>query len=794
MYVHLKTGTAAMCVAGQIVKSSAPPVDRRLPRARSFAGLAVTLSLLAGLTGGVAAQSPTGQLAGTVTAADTGEPLPVSRVEVVEAHRSVLTRADGTFLLAELAPGDYSVVIQQLGYDRHLIQVEVRAGETTTVDAALHLRAIELTEIVVTGALTRRAGQDVLSPISVMSGAELDRRLAVTVAGTLEGQPGLAMTSLGPVTGRPVLRGLGGDRIVMLEDGMRPGDLSSTSSDHAVAIDAANATQIEVVRGPMSLLYGSSALGGVVNVISGGIPTSITDGTHGSVTLAGSSGDKGLTGAADITGSLGPLELRTEGSARRSENVDTPAGEIVNTGARTLGAALGAAWVGSTAHTGASYRFYDNDYGIPGGFVGGHANGVDIRMRRHSLRAESEWHLPEGSRFETVRAAGSYTRYHHAELEQSGAVGTEYSQQLASLDALARHGEVGPAALGALGLQAWYRDIQTGGSLRTPSTYDYSVAGFVVEEIGSGRLRLQLGARYDWARFVPRDTTESIFAGGQRIPIRPRSFGSISGSAGLLFNASESVRLGTSVSRAYRTPDFNELYSNGPHLAANSYDVGDPSLEGETGLGMDAFLRITSSRITSEIAVFSNWLNNYIFPSSRGRFEIGAQGNRPRFQYTNEDAHFVGAEGELQVGLGGAWAVHTSASYVRARFTSDRAPIPVLVGTDTTFVAASSAPPLIPPLNGQAGIRYETPRWFGGVAVKWAAPQERLGDFETRTSGYATGTLDAGARLLLGGRFHTLTLRVDNATDAEYRDHLSRIKEILPQPGRSVVLMYRLSF
>jgi iron complex outermembrane receptor protein len=783
-----------MWIIGQIVKLSASPARGPSARSRSSASLAVILSILAGPSDGVAAQSPTGQLAGTVTAADTGEPLPASHVEVVEAHRSALARSDGTFLLAELAPGQYSLVIQQLGYDRHVVEVEVRAGETTSVAAALHLRAIELTEIVVTGALTRRVGDDVMSPISVMSGAELDRRLAVTVAGTLEGQPGLAMTSLGPVTGRPVLRGLGGDRIVMLEDGMRPGDLSSTSSDHAVAIEASNASQIEVVRGPMSLLYGSSALGGVVNVISGAIPTSVTDGTHGSVTLGGSSGDRGLTGAADVSASLGRLELRTEGSARRSENVDTPAGKIVNTGARTLGAVFGAAWVGPSAHTGVSYRFYDNDYGIPGGFVGGHADGVDIRMRRHSLRAETERHLPEASGFETIRAAGSCTRYHHAELEQSGAVGTEYSQQVAAVEALARHGEVGPLALGAIGTQVSYRDIRTGGSLRTPSTYDYSVAGFVVEEIGSGRLRLQVGARYDWAHYVPRDTTESIFAGGVRIPIRPRSFGSISGSAGILFRASESVRLGASVSRAHRTPDFNELYSNGPHLAANSYDVGDPSLGGETGLGADAFLRVTSSRMTGEIAFFSNWLTDYIFPSSRGRFETGAQGNRPRFQYTNEEAHFLGAEGELQVGLGGAWVLQTSASYVRARFTSDRAPIPVLVGADTTFVAASTSPPLIPPLNGRAGIRYETPRWFGGVAVKWAAPQERLGDFETRTSGYATGTLDAGARLLLGGRFHTLTLRVDNVMDAEYRDHLSRIKEILPQPGRSLVLMYRLSF
>lgn len=740
------------------------------------------------------AQTPTGRLVGRVTDAGSGEPLALAQVQVVEAHRGELTRPDGSFAFADVPPGSYTVVVEQLGYDRHVERVEVRAGATSSLAPALHVRAIPLSEIVVTGALTQRAGQDVMSPVSVMSGAELDRRLAATVAGTLESQPGLSMSSVGPATGRPVLRGLGGDRILILEDGMRPGDMSATSGDHAVAVDATNAKQLEIVRGPMSLLYGSSALGGVVNVVSEEIPRSRAEQAHGTVTVQGSSGDAGLNGAGFVTAPLGSLAFRAEGSARRSGDVGTPAGDLPNTGARSLGGALGLASTGAQGHAGLAYRVYDSRYGIPGGYVGGHEDGVDVAMQRHSVRGEAERHLSETRFFTTLRAAASYTAYHHEELEESGEVATEYTQDHAALDLLARHDAAGPLALGAVGVQAQYRDIATGGELKTPSTYDWALAGFVVEEIGTGRLRLQVGARYDWARYVPRDTTASIFAGGRLIPVRPRTFGALSGSAGLMFAPSESLRLGSSVSRAYRTPDFNELYTNGPHLAANSYDVGDPSLGQETGLGLDAFVRLTTERVTGEVAAFSNWLSNYVFPSSRGRFELGAQGDRPRFQYTNEDARFVGVEGEVQVGLGGAWVAEGTASYVRARFTSERAPIPVLVGTDTAFVPASEHPPLIPPLNGRVALRYETPRWFGGASVRWATPQERLGDFETRTAGYAVGTLDAGARLLLGGRFHTVTLRVENVTDAAYRDHLSRIKDLMPQPGRSAVLMYRLSF
>jgi iron complex outermembrane receptor protein len=417
-------------------------------------------------------------------------------------------------------------------------------------------------------------------------------------------------------------------------------------------------------------------------------------------------------------------------------------------------------------------------------------------MRRHTARAQVELHPAEGRFFSTVEANGLFTHYKHEELESSGSVGTRFKQDMVAGEAIGRHGAGGPFAEGAIGFRGQYRDIRTAGSLRTPSTYDYTLAGFLIEELGTGALRAQVGARWDWAHYVPRDTTEFINVGGERVPVRERSFGSLSGSAGLLYTLSEAVRFGGSVARAYRTPDFNELYSDGPHLAANSFDVGDPNLEEETGVGVDAFVRISGERISGEVSGFANQLSNYIFPSSRGRAEQGPQGLRPRFQYTNEDARFVGVEGELEWSVHPHWVVNGTASYVRATFTSDRDSIPQFnfETGDTTFVAASKYPPLIPPLNGRAGLRYEFPRYFGGVDVRWAAAQDRLGDFEEPTAAYAVADVSAGLRLLLGDRFHTFTLRVDNILNTEYRQHLSRIKEIMPEPGRNISLLYRLRF
>jgi iron complex outermembrane receptor protein len=494
-----------------------------------------------------------------------------------------------------------------------------------------------------------------------------------------------------------------------------------------------------------------------------------------------------------VTGGLGRAAWRAEGSARRNADLHTPAGVLVNTDATTYGAAAGIGIAPAWGHAGVSYRFYDNAYGIPGGFVGAHPTGVDITMRRHTVRGETAFHHEDGGH-SVVHFTGQFTDYVHKELEPSGALGTRFDQQLVASEGTYRHESLGPFGEGAMGVRAQYRDIRTGGTLHTPSTYDWSAAGFAVEEIGFGPWRAQLGVRYDWARYVPRDTTAFITAGGERIPVRPRSFGSVSGSVGVLYALGGVVRVGVTGSRAFRTPDFNELYSNGPHLAANSYDVGDPTLGSETGLGVDVFVRVTTARFRGEVAAFRNQLTDYIFPSSRGRAELGAQGGRPRFQYTNEDARFVGAEGDVQWNVAGSLVLEGTASWVQAEFTAPRDSIPVFDGADTTFVPPSPYPPFIPPLHGRVGLRFDRRSAFFGLGARFADRQDRLGDFENPTPGYVVADADAGVRLLLGGRIHSLTLRVDNAFDQEYRDHLSRVKEIMPEPGRNLSVLYRVEF
>lgn len=741
----------------------------------------------------VAQTQPSGALNGVVLDGTTREPLAAVLVRIAELHRSEFSHQGGEFAFTAVRPGNYTVVAERIGYHTQKQKITVRPGETVRLRFDMHVAAFELAELIVAGSLTARPGHELLSAASVVSGAELSRNLDQTVAASVQNEPGVSVVSMSPATGRPVIRGLSGDRILVLEDGQRPGDMSSTSADHAVAVDPLTAKQFEVVRGPMSLLYGSSALGGVVNVVREEIPTSIPDHTHGLWTTEASSVNSAIGGGGYISSALHGFALRGEASLRNSGNVRTPERELSNTEARNYNLASSVARAGDWGHAGASYRYYRNRYGLPGSFIGGHEDGVDIAMERHTVRGESEFHPRQSAFLSTISVDASASLYSHEELEASGAIGTSYGQESYSAELQARHDKQGRLNQGAFGVRVQYRDITTGGSLRTPSTYDYSVAGYVVEEAAFGRASLQFGARYDWARYVPREAS-TIFVGGVSVPTRARSFGSFSGSLGVLYALTESSRIGASIARAYRTPDFNELYSDGPHLAANSYDVGNPELESETGFGIDVFARYAGERVRGEAAAFRNVLADFIFPSSQGRVESGPQRGRPRLQYANEDARFMGAEGELEWNVANRWVVHTTVSYVQAEFTSEREPIPEFEAQDTLFRPASQYPPLIPPLNGRAGLRYESPRYFGGADVRWASEQDRIGDFEEPTAGYRVIDFNVGIRFEQGIRFHSITLRIDNLFDQVYREHLSRIKDIMPQPGRNISLLYRLNF
>ena len=726
-------------------------------------------------------------LSGRVLDATTRAPLPAAMLRLVEIHREARAHEDGSFTFGLVPAGSYKVTVHRIGYRSQTLSVEVVAG-MAGLEIAMAPSPLQLNATVVTGQVSERGASESISSTNVLSDARLDRRLDGTIGSTVAGTPGVTMASMGPATARPVVRGLGGDRVLVLEDGLRMGDLSSSSMDHAVASDPLTARKVEIVRGPMSLLYGSSALGGVVNIIRQEVPNVAIDHAHGALSAQASSVNDGATLGGYAEMPLAGFAVRAEGSLRTAGDLRTPVGRLVNTGVNTTGGAVGVSKVGAWGHTGLSYRYYGNDYGVPGGFVGAHAGGIDIVMRRHMVRSETDWHPVNGA-FESVKASVAFSNYQHEERSKSGAVGTRFAQLMTATEVVARHRAVGPFAGGAIGFRGQYRDITPSGPIRATPTADWSLAGFAVEEFGTGPLRASAGVRYDFARFIPL-RLRNIVVRGDTLPTLPRDFGSVSASLGVLYALDNGVRFGASASRSYRTPDFNELYSDGPHLAAYSYDVGDPRNRQETGLGVDLFARVERERIRAEVAGFVNSMQGYLFPRNTG--EPGRQAQRWKFQYTNEDAQLIGAEGDFEVTLLDHVVLEATASYVRGTISGDRDTIPGVDGAPD--IVESKYLPLMPPLNGRLGLRHETPRWSYGGGVRMAAAQTLLGDFETETPGYATLDLHAGWRFILGSRLHSFTLRVDNLLNTEIREHLSRTKEIIPEAGRNVSLLYRVQF
>lgn len=725
---------------------------------------------------------PAGSIEGVVVDDVTGEPIPGAVVTLVEVGRAEWTHEDGGFAFPNLSPGRYTLVAERLGYARTSAEVDVADGEVARVTITMSVSVLQLRGFVVTGAPGARPGERALRPTSVLSGQELARKLDATLAASLQREAGISAVSMGPATARPVIRGLGGDRVLLLEDGARVGDLSSSSPDHAVALEPISARRIEVVRGPAALLYGSNALGGVVNVIREDIPTTVVDGPHGTVTLQGQTVNRGWAAEATATDAFGALALRAELTGRGSGDLRTPLGGLENTGARTYNASAGAAWLGERGHIGASYRLHDSSYGIPpygdaehdhdeeeGEHAHHHEHGVRIESHRHALRAAGELTAGAGP-FSNVRANGAFTHYEHREIEDDGSLGTGYSLATASAELIARHEGWGPFDAGAVGVRGEFRDLDPRGSLETPPSRAYDAAAFVVQEVDLSPFHLHFGARYDASRIVP----DASGAAPDAPAARERTFGALSGSVGALYEVGGGVSLGASVARAFRTPDPNELFSRGPHLASYSYEVGNPDLGVETGTGVDLFARVVRPDLQGEVAAFRNRVRGYIYPRKTG--EVSATG-LPIYRYTGEDAVLTGAEGRIEAHLGRGVVVDATASYVRGSLMETGEPLP-----------------MIPPLQGMIEARYERPAFYLLAGATLAARQERVGEFETPTDGYVVFHAGAGYRIVAGGRTHVLTLRLDNLTDAVYRHHLSRIKELTPEAGRGASLLYRVSF
>ena len=696
---------------------------------------------------------------------------------LVDVHVSLLGKAGGAslsrtnrvgqFRFDEIAPGTYTLRFERVGYETLDQEIVVNA-DSTAITVELKHNPLQLGEIVVTPGDEEHEHFEKTTDLN-LSAQQLDQQMGATIAETLSGEVGIAQRTMGRAAARPIIRGMGGDRLLILEDGGRTGDKSASAADHAVAIDPTTATNIEITRGPASLIYGSSTLGGVVNVKRETIPQTLPNRPTVSLTFQGESVNSGLTGTTGLTIPIGDIAWRLELNRRGSDDTHTPIGIIENTSLSQTNFATGISMVKDWGHIGVSGSNYRSDYGIPGS-PEGHIQGVTIDLDRQRYEGDFEYGFQQ-SFLEKLKLHSTYTRYQHQEIESNNTLGVEFGLLTYNVSALAyMHGDA------VAGVWGEYRDHATGGFYWTPHTREMSLAGFYFKQKRlNDDLTLQGAIRYDVRRVEPFEKGIVTRAGA----VQRRDFGGVSSAVSGIYHWNDHLEAGTTLMKTFRTPGIEELFSDGPHLATYSYEIGNAELGSEDGFGTEAFLRYSAERVKLNFTVFRNQIYSYLIPTNTGEKEwgSGAAGWLWIYQYWGQDAILDGAEFSVDAEIVPRFQAQVRMSYVRGTLAISESPLES-----------------IPPLNGKVALRYVTQSLNVHITARFSDDQHRLGEFEEVTDSYIV--YDAGFQLAfpVWQLQHQAVVTVENIFDTEYRQHLSRIKSVMPEPGRNVKLLYRLNF
>ena len=706
-----------------------------------------------------------GIIKGQITDAESGEPIDYARIHIIDLHLTNYSDKDGFFELKNIPLGKHTIQFFRLGYRNLELDITIAEEEIKEIKVQLLPRPISSETVIVNAARDDNSGISGSATYS-MSGEKLRQSLGSTIAKTVDGEPGMSQRSMGPAPARPVLRGLGGDRLLILEDGARTGDLSATSNDHAVVLDPLNADQIEIYRGPEALQFGANTIAGVINVWNRNIATTIPEKARFVSTLQTESVNAALAGGLGITLPLNDFALQLNGTYRTASDISTPGGVLKNTGIDTYRFNSGLSLIKSWGYIGVSGSLFDSGYGIPGGFIGAHPNGVSIDVQRKQYELKSSF-LINSSWVHHIDFNANLTQYNHQEYESNGSLGVEFGVVTYSANLIAHTSETS-FGTSTWGLWSQIRDYANGGFVFTPNTTEREFAGYWYNEKALGKLRIETALRYDFKDVLPAETGTSSVVG----VIQNRSFNSWSGALELGYSLTQEIELGARTMRTFRAPGLEELFSQGPHLAAYSYEIGSADNDIEIGFNAELFAHWASDSWHAEIAIYRNRIYNYLYPKDIDSLNLSQL--LPVFRFSGQDAVFYGSELHVEHDWNSNFSSSGTASYTWAQLIDDNQPVP-----------------FIPPFSGKIKSTYKLNAFHFTLHLRYAASQLRTGQFEQSTDGFVV--LGGGVEYIksgLGG-LHMVSLQIENATNATYRNHLSRVKSVMPEPGINISLLYR---
>lgn len=712
-----------------------------------------------------AAAQATGNISGKVTFGSDNSPLHNAAVQIVQPRRTVQTDDNGNYTFTNMPAGRYTILAHQEGFGDMTKTVVLSAGANAGVDFQLQLAGVK-EQVTVTASGAEQSTFESIASVSSVDSNKILERAAVGIGEVLDKEPGVSKRSFGPGNSRPVIRGFDGDRVLVSTDGVRVGSLASQSGDHSEPVDSLAAERIEVVKGPATLLYGSNAVGGVVNAISGH-----DEGSHPGLrgyfsAIAGTNNNQGAT-SAGVEYGIKNWMFWGNGSGQRTGDYSAGKefGKVINSFTRNASGDGGFGYYTNKAYLTANYNFYQNRYGIPLDLNDPAAELRSLRMWRDDFRFNGG--LRDLDSFITdVKFTFDLSNYRHQELVEDE-VGTTFRNKVTSYRTMFEQRKY-KNLTGRFGFEGFRRDFSTVGDeilIDGPVRQDaFSVFG--LEEIKLSRVTFQFGGRVENNSYDPANSN-----------LVKRGFTGFSGAAGVRVALWEGGAFVANYSHSFRAPALEELYNNGPHDGTLSFEVGNPNLKPEINNGIDFSLRQQNRRIRAEANFYYYDIKNFVFLEPRtGLNGIDPESGLPFADYLQGDSRFWGTELNLDV---------TANKYLN-----------ILSGLDYVNAGLKDGTPLprISPLRARLGLDAHYKNLSVRPEFVAAADQNRVFINETPTAGYGLFNI-AGSYVIPGKHYaNILTVNAYNLTDRLYFNHISFIKEISPEIGRGVRFGYTIRF
>jgi iron complex outermembrane receptor protein len=724
---------------------------------RIFASLATLL-----LAGVACVAQNTGKITGNITYGGDNSILHHVSVKVIELGRSTVTDDNGTYVFDNVPPGRYTVQASQEGFSDLNRTVELGPGAISQIDFQLQLGGLK-ESVTVTGSGTEQTAFESIATVSTMDSSQITARAAVGLGDVLNNESGVSKRSSGPGTSRPVIRGFDGDRVMISSDGVSVGSLASQSGDHSEPVDTLAVERIEVVKGPATLLYGSSAIGGVVNAISGH-----DEGAHPGFRgyLSGIAGTNNRQGAAAGGLEYGVRNWMTWGSVSAQRTSDYRAGGdrgiVENTFTRNATGGVGFGYFAKKASFTTNYSYYQNRYGIPLD-----TNEIDperrsIRMHRNDIKFNFGYNDPSWL-ITGIKFTVDVSRYQHQELE-ADIVGTTYKNNVFSYRGMFEQ-KSSRRLSGRFGFDGFVRDYSTVG-LETvidgPVKQD-ATSLFGLEELKYERATFQFGGRIETNRYDPVNPL-----------LGDRSFTGFSGAVGSRFNLWKGGAFVANYSHGFRAPAIEELYNNGPHDGTLTFEIGDPALKPEISNGIDLSLREQSERIKAEVNFFYYGFKNFVFLAPTSVIDAGS--GFPFARYLQGNSRFTGGEFSLDVAATKYLNLLSGIDYVNAK------------------LASGEWLPRIAPLRARFGLDIHKGNFSFKPEFLAVSRQDKVFRAETPTAGYGTVNFTATYVLPAKHSANIFTVSGYNLNNKLYYNHISFIKDISPDIGRGIRFGYTVRF